>query len=72
MVINGTFIPAYDFNDAIGHIPIVGMILTGGVGGGGLLGVTFQIEGPLNGPHFVVNPLSAVAPGIFRKLFEFH
>ena len=72
MAINGTFIPAYDFNDAIGHIPIVGMILTGGVGGGGLIAVTFHIEGPLNGPHFVVNPLSAVAPGIFRKIFEFH
>ncbi len=72
MAINGTLIPAYDFNDAIGHIPIVGMILTGGVGGGGLFGLTFRIEGPLNGAHLIVNPLSVVAPGIFRKIFEFH
>jgi hypothetical protein len=72
MAINGTLIPAYDFNDAIGHIPIVGMILTGGVGGGGLFGLTFRIEGTLTGAHFMVNPLSMVAPGIFRKIFEFH
>ena len=25
MAINGTFIPAYDFNNAIGHIPLVGL-----------------------------------------------
>jgi hypothetical protein len=72
MAINGTLIPAYDFNDALGHIPIVGMILTGGVGGGGIFGLTFRIEGSLNGAHFIVNPLSVVAPGIFRKIFEFH
>ena len=71
VAINGTFIPAYDFNNAIGHIPLVGMILTGG-NSGGLFGVTFRIEGPLTGPRLLFNPLSAVAPGIFRKIFEFH
>ena len=71
MAINGTFIPAYDFNNAIGHIPILGMVLTGGRSGG-LFGVTFRIEGALTKPHLLFNPLSAVAPGIFRKIFEFH
>ena len=43
-------------------------------GGGcreGLIGVTFKIEGPIAEPHVFFNPLSAVAPGIFRKIFEF-
>ena len=70
MAINGTFIPAYDFNNALGHIPLVGPILTGGVTGG-LFGVTFRVEGPLSGPRLMFNPLSAVTPGIFRKIFEF-
>jgi hypothetical protein len=71
MQINGTFIPAYDFSDALSHIPILGIVLTGG-GSSGLFGVTFRIEGPLSGPHLLINPLSVVAPGMFRKIFEFH
>ncbi|MBN9009063.1 MAG: AsmA-like C-terminal domain-containing protein, partial [Rhizobiales bacterium] len=71
MAINGTYIPAYNFNNTLSRVPLVGLVLGGGPGGG-LFGVTFRIEGPLNGPSFFFNPLSVVAPGIFRKIFEFH
>ena len=37
----------------------------------GLIGVTFKVEGPIAQPEVAFNPLSAVAPGIFRKIFEF-
>lgn len=71
MVINGTYIPAYNFNSTLSRVPLVGLVLGGGPGGG-LFGVTFRIEGPLDGPRFFFNPLSVVTPGIFRKIFEFH
>ena len=37
----------------------------------GLIGVTFKVEGPIDAPRVFVNPLSAVAPGILRKIFEY-
>ena len=45
----------------------------GGEGGGdgGLIGVTFKLEGDADSPGVQINPLSAIAPGIFRSIFEF-
>jgi len=40
------------------------------LGTAGLLGVTFRLSGAIEAPVLSVNPLSAIAPGIFRKLFE--
>jgi hypothetical protein len=38
----------------------------------GLIGsMTFQVAGTPGAPVLRVNPASMVAPGIFRKLFEF-
>ena len=42
------------------------------LGGGrteGLIAVDFKVAGALAGPNVTVNPLTAVAPGILRKLF---
>jgi hypothetical protein len=33
--------------------------------------VTFAVRGPLNQPQFMVNPLSLLAPGFLREIFEF-
>ncbi len=66
----GTYLPAYAFNNLFSRIPIVGLIAGGGFREG-LIGVTFKIEGPIAEPRVFFNPLSAVAPGIFRKIFEF-
>jgi len=68
--ITGTYLPAYALNNLIGRIPIFGLVLGGG-SRGGLFGVTFKISGPIAQPEVFFNPLSAVAPGIFRKIFEF-
>ena len=45
--------------------------LIGGRDGEGLIGVTFAIRGDLDKPKFLVNPASALVPGVFRQLFEF-
>ena len=71
VVVNGTYIPAYAINNAFSRIPLIGLVLTGGFKEG-LIGVTFKVEGPIASPRIYINPLSAVAPGIFRKIFEFH
>lgn len=68
--INGTYLPAYNINNVFGRLPIIGLALGGG-SSGGLIGVTFKVEGTIAEPRLFINPLSAVAPGIFRKIFEF-
>jgi hypothetical protein len=68
--ITGTYLPAYALNNFFGKIPILGLAFGGG-SQGGLIGVTFKIDGTMTEPRFYINPLSAVAPGIFRKIFEF-
>ena len=70
IVITGTYLPAYEVNNLFPQIPILGLALGGGAQED-LIGITFKIEGPIAGPNIFFNPLSAVAPGIFRKIFEF-
>lgn len=70
MRITGTFMPAYGLNSAFAEIPILGPILGNGRDRG-LLGVTFLLEGDFKKPQVTVNPLSVIAPGVFRSIFEF-
>jgi hypothetical protein len=51
-------------------VPLLGPILLGGEGEG-IFGANFKIAGPVSDPKITVNPLSALAPGILRKLFLF-
>ena len=37
----------------------------------GLVGVTYEVVGRPGNPVLHVNPLSALAPGLLRKVFEF-
>jgi hypothetical protein len=70
MNMTGTFMPAYGLNRIFGEIPLVGQILGNGRDRG-LIGVTFRLAGNANSPALQINPLSAIAPGIFRSIFEF-
>ncbi len=65
----GTFVPLYGLNNMFGQLPIVGPFLGGS--NEGLLGVTYEVVGPPSTPVLRVNPISAVAPGLLRKFFEF-
>ena len=66
----GTFMPAYGLNRIFGEIPLVGQILGNGRDRG-LIGVTFRLAGNADSPSLQINPLSVIAPGIFRSIFEF-
>lgn len=68
--LTGTFVPIYALNNIFANIPILGFALGGG-SGEGLIGVTYRVTGPMSDPVLSVNPISAIAPGIFRKMFEF-
>jgi AsmA-like C-terminal region/Protein of unknown function len=69
--LRGTFVPAYALNNLAAQVvPILGPILSGGKNEG-LLGVTFEVAGPPSAMMLRVNPMSVVAPGFFRKIFEF-
>jgi Protein of unknown function/AsmA-like C-terminal region len=67
--IGGTIIPAYELNSALSGVPLLGDILTGGKGQG-VFGVNFALRGTMQQPRFVVNPVSALTPGIFRRIFD--
>lgn len=68
--ITGTFMPAYALNSFFAEIPILGALLGNGKDKA-LLGITFKVSGNSDDPRIQVNPLSIIAPGIFRSIFEF-
>ncbi|RUW61731.1 DUF3971 domain-containing protein [Mesorhizobium sp. M7A.F.Ca.US.008.03.1.1] len=70
MDMTGTFMPVYGLNRIFGELPIVGALLGNGRDRG-LIGVTYRLKGNANKPLLDVNPLSVIAPGIFRSIFEY-
>ncbi len=67
MNINGTVVPAYTLNTIISRIPIIGTILMGGKGEG-LFAVNYRVSGTRDNLKVDINELSAITPGIIRKL----
>jgi hypothetical protein len=68
--LSGTYVPFYGINGAIGLVPILGDLLISR-SGEGLFGITFAVKGSSAEPDVLVNPMSMVAPGFLRQLFEF-
>jgi hypothetical protein len=64
--VSGTAVPAFVLNTILGKIPILGDLFVGD----GIIGVNFAVSGPKDDPQFSVNPLSALAPGFLRKIFQ--
>jgi len=68
--LNGTVVPAYTLNSALGAVPILGDILVGR-DGEGIFAATYAMRGTTDKPVITVNPLAALAPGFLRRIFEF-
>ena len=68
--LTGTFMPAYGVNRLFSELPIIGALLGNGRDRG-LIGITFRLTGKTSSPLLEVNPLSVIAPGVFRSIFEF-
>jgi len=69
IAIKGTLVPLFGLNSVLGNIPILGNVLTSKEGEG-IIGITYSVSGNADQPDVSVNPLSALAPGIFRRIFE--
>jgi AsmA-like protein/uncharacterized protein DUF3971 len=67
--LNGALAPAYQFNSMLGNIPGLGEILVSREGEG-VVAFTYTVSGPIAEPTVTVNTLSALAPGIFRRMFD--
>jgi hypothetical protein len=77
MNLRGTIVPAYGLNNLpntiIAGIPGVGDVVGGLIGGknSGVIAFTFDVVGPPSLPEFRLYPLSALAPGLIKKIFDF-
>ena len=70
MDMTGTFMPAYGLNRIFGELPLIGVLLGNGRDRG-LIGITFKLAGRSTSRTLQINPLSIIAPGVFRTIFEF-
>jgi hypothetical protein len=66
---DGTLVPLYGLNSLFEDIPVVGDILTSRKGEG-IIGITYEVAGKSDNLDVMVNPLSALTPGIFRRIFQ--
>lgn len=69
MNLQGTFMPAFGISRMVSVIPFVGQLLSNGKDSG-LIGINYQLSGPTASPKLELNPLSIVAPGIFKNVFQ--
>jgi hypothetical protein len=67
--IDGVLVPSFGVNSALGGIPIIGDLVVGR-DGEGVFSLTYSVRGTLEKANVSVNPLSALAPGVIRRIFE--
>jgi AsmA-like C-terminal region/Protein of unknown function len=67
--LNGAIAPIYQLNSLLGNAPIIGDILIGKKGEG-IFALSYSVTGERSSPTVLVNPLSALTPGIFRRMFD--
>ena len=67
--LHGTLVPLYGPNNLLAQLPLVGLFMGGEKEG--LFGITYEVVGKPGNPVLHINPISALAPGLLRKVFEF-
>ncbi|MEM1306257.1 MAG: AsmA-like C-terminal region-containing protein [Pseudomonadota bacterium] len=69
MLLGGTYSFLQGLNALPKYLPAIGQILTG-IRQEGISATTFAVQGPLDRPEVIVNPLSPLLPGILRELMQ--
>jgi hypothetical protein len=69
--LKGSLVPACGVNSILSNIPLLGDLLASKKGEG-ILSVTYSLTGNSEHPDLSTNPLSLLAPGIFRRIFQGH
>ncbi|HEY3638218.1 MAG TPA: AsmA-like C-terminal domain-containing protein, partial [Rhizomicrobium sp.] len=67
--LQGAVAPMYGLNGLLGSIPVLGDVFVSKKGEG-IFGITYTMRGDLDQPKISTNPLSVLAPGILRRIFE--
>lgn len=67
--LDGVVVPVYGLNSMLSGVPVLGQLLASRRGEG-IFAMTYSMNGPSDLPRVMVNPLSAIAPGILRRIFE--
>lgn len=67
---SGTFVPLYGLNNLLNQVPVFGLFLGGS--NEGVFGLTYEVVGTPDKPTLRVNPISAIFPGVSRKIMEFN
>lgn len=68
--VDGVVAPSPTLNlSMLGQVPVIGDLLVSRRGEG-VFGMTYSINGAVAEPRVGVNPVSALTPGIFRRIFE--
>ncbi len=67
--VSGLVSPVYIINGVVKAIPLIGKVL-GGEKGEGVFGVSYKVQGNSSNPRVLVNPLSILTPGVFRRIFN--
>ncbi len=69
IALNGAVAPAYQVNSFLGKAPVIGDLFVNRKGEG-ILALSYAVDGEANEPRVTVNPLSALTPGVLRRMFE--
>lgn len=67
--VNGVIVPSFGANSALGGLPLMGDLFVSREGEG-VFSLRYGVEGTLDRAQVSVNPLSAITPGVLRRIFE--
>ncbi|MFT3726953.1 MAG: DUF3971 domain-containing protein [Terricaulis sp.] len=67
--VDGVVAPSPGLNSMLGNLPLVGNLFVSRHGEG-VFGMTYSVNGHAATPSVMVNPVSALTPGILRRIFE--
>ena len=67
--VGGAFTPLSTLNKLFSEVPVFGDIMTG-PRREGVFAWTYALQGGLDNPELIVNPFSAITPGITRELMQ--
>ena len=70
LALDGTLVPFYSINSALGGVPVLGWLLNGGEVGSGVVAFNYSMKGSTDDPEVTINPLTAFTPGFLRHLFD--
>ena len=67
--VDGVLVPSFGINSALGGVPILGDLFVSREGEG-VFSLTYGVRGSLSSANVSINPLSAITPGVLRRVFE--